>query len=201
MNAKMNTRQQIVDTAAILFHAHNYSDIGVARVCEEAGVSKGSFFHFFPTKRDLALAVVEQVNLNMAAGVIRDAFDPSIPPMERFHRFVDGFYQQSQTEKATYGNVLGCPFGNLILEQGARDEALRVKANGVMKSMALQLQAALADAVQASDLPASLDEEATAVAMLGYLEGLLLLAKSRNDPEIISRLGPAITSIQIHKDE
>jgi TetR/AcrR family transcriptional repressor of nem operon len=33
--------------------------------------------------------------------------------------------------------------------------------------------------------------------MLGYLEGIQLLAKARNDPELIRRLGPAVKSIRV----
>jgi len=199
MNARTDTRQVILNSAAELFHAHNYSDIGVARVCEKAGVSKGSFFHFFPTKKDLALAVIDHVSEAMAEQVIKSAFSPRIPPMERIERFVDALYQQQVAEKKAFGNVLGCPFGNLILEQGARDETIRVKTRQVMETMTGQIRTALADAKEAGDLHQTIDLEETALAMMSYLEGLQLMSKSSNDPEIMNRLGPSVTSIQISR--
>jgi len=42
-----------------------------------------------------------------------------------------------------------------------------------------------------------LDTEATAQAMLAFLEGVILLAKTRNDPEVVRVLGPAIKSLRI----
>ncbi len=52
------------------------------------------------------------------------------------------------------------------------------------------------NAVQSGDLP-RLDEAATAEAMLAYVEGIQLLAKARNDPELIRRLGPVVKSIRV----
>ena len=34
-------------------------------------------------------------------------------------------------------------------------------------------------------------------AMLAFLEGIILLAKSRNDPEVVRILGPAIKTLRI----
>ena len=42
-----------------------------------------------------------------------------------------------------------------------------------------------------------LDSDVTAEAMLAYLEGMILLAKAENDPEVIYRLGPALKTIRI----
>ncbi len=64
MMRKTDTRQQILDTASVLFHSRSYADVGIAAVCDQAGVSKGSFFHFFHSKRDLALAVMDQFRGN-----------------------------------------------------------------------------------------------------------------------------------------
>lgn len=196
MSAKTDTRQQILDTAAGLFHSNNYADIGVARVCSDAGVSKGSFFHFFPSKRDLALAVLDQFRERLAARLIGAAFLPSIPPLERFDRFVEELYRYQAAEKEAHGVMPGCPFGNLIAEQASQDENIRAKADGILRSITHHFRATIADAVQGGELP-PLDEMATAVAMLAYLEGIQLIAKSRNDPELIRTLGPAVKSIRI----
>ena len=60
MTQNTDSRQRILDAASVLFHTRSYDAVGVALVCDQAGVSKGSFFHFFGSKRDLALAVMDQ---------------------------------------------------------------------------------------------------------------------------------------------
>lgn len=191
-----DTRQQIVNTASEMFHTHSYSDVGVAAICNQAGVSKGSFFHFFPKKRDLALAVMDNFQERFARTLIAQAFNPKLSPFERMDQFVEGLYAFQKEQTEDFGHMPGCPFGNMAMELSTQDEVLRQKVDGIFCSITHYFRAAVSDAVQSGVLP-EVDEEATAEAMLGYLEGIHLLAKARNDPELIRRLGPAVTTIRV----
>jgi TetR/AcrR family transcriptional repressor of nem operon len=196
MTTTKDTRQLILDTAATLFHTQSYSDVGIATVCKEAGVSKGSFFHFFPSKQDLGVAVLEQFRENINATLVAKAFSSQYPPLERIQRFVDELYRFQLSQVEQHGHLPGCPFGNIVMEQATQDEVLRAKADGCIRSITNHLRTAVADAVQSGDLP-PVDEATTAEAMFSYLEGIQLMAKSRNDAEVIKTLGLAVTSIQV----
>ena len=196
MAQKNDSRQRILDTAASLFHTHSYDAVGIALVCEQAGVSKGSFFHFFGSKRDLALAVMDQFLDQINSTLVTKAFSPKQPPMERLDRFVKELYHFQKAQADKFGHVPGCPFGNLAMEQAAQDEVLRRKADGCLHALASQIQSVLVEAVEVGEIP-PLDEEATADAMLSYLEGIQLLAKARNDPGLIRRLGPAVKLLRM----
>jgi AcrR family transcriptional regulator len=49
------TRQKIVDTALQLFGKKGYEAVTVDDICDEAGVSKGAFYHHFPSKDQILL--------------------------------------------------------------------------------------------------------------------------------------------------
>jgi AcrR family transcriptional regulator len=53
------TRNRIIEAANMLFSKHGYDSTGVAEICEAAGVSKGAFYHHFPSKQALFLAEME----------------------------------------------------------------------------------------------------------------------------------------------
>ncbi len=195
-----DTRQRILDTAAGLFHTLNYTDVGVAVICKQAGVSKGSFFHFFRSKRDLVLAVMDQFREQMNESLIAKSFSPSIPPMERLDCFIAALHAFQKAQTDACGHMPGCPFGNLAMEQSTQDEVLREKADGCLRSLAKHFQSAVTEAVKSGAMPA-VDEAATADAMLSYVEGIQLLAKARNDPDVIRRLGPAVKSIRILRQD
>jgi len=55
-----NTRDQIITAAIDLFCRSGYDATGVAEICERAGVSKGAFYHHFPSKKNLFLAIMHQ---------------------------------------------------------------------------------------------------------------------------------------------
>lgn len=46
-------KSRLYQTAAILFGEYGYDGLPVDRFCREAGISKGSFFKYFPTKSHL----------------------------------------------------------------------------------------------------------------------------------------------------
>lgn len=196
MKATLDTKERILNTARDLFHANSYADIGIKQICDAASVQKGSFYHFFPSKRDLALAVIDDMADDWAHGFVHEAFDQSLPPMERLDYLIDAAYYWQKAAKDLEGRMPGCLFGNLVLEVSTQDDILRAKLSAVFDKTKVKFESTLNEAVQQGALVA-LDTDLTAQAMLAYLEGMILLAKSRNEPEVIQLLGPAIKGIRI----
>ncbi|MGQ9467811.1 MAG: TetR/AcrR family transcriptional regulator [Anaerolineae bacterium] len=54
------TRERILAAAEECFARQGYDATGVAEICEQAGVSKGAFFHHFPTKQAVFLELLER---------------------------------------------------------------------------------------------------------------------------------------------
>lgn len=191
-----DTRQRIVATARDLFHSRSYSDVGVKEICEMAKVQKGSFYHFFPSKRDLALAVIEDFAEEWANGFLAEVFDPALSPLEQLDYMIDAAYFWQKAQKDIEGRMPGCPFGNLALEVSTRDDVLRAKLDAVFGRAQARFRQTIERAVACGEI-APLDAGASAQAMVAYLEGIVLLAKTRNDPEVIRLLGPAIKCLRI----
>lgn len=196
MNADTDTRTRILATAREMFHGRSYADVGIQEICEGAKVQKGSFYHFFPSKRDLAMAVIDDMAGDWAHGFVAEAFDRDLLPVERLDYMIDAAYYWQKAAKDIDGRMPGCLFGNLALELSTRDDVMRAKLNAVFDKAMGKFRLTLDEAVQAGAL-APMDTEATATAMLAYLEGIILLAKARNDPDVILRLGPAIKTLRI----
>lgn len=188
MNATPDTRQCLVDAARDLISARSYHAVGVQEICGQAGVRKGSFYHFFDTKRDLALAALDDMANHFSHNVFAQAFDDDIAPLARIERFFDAVYAYHRQVQAATGHVQGCPFGNLAGELGSQEETVREKVDGIFSMVEVAIDKTLQDAIQAGDL-APVDTAAAARAIFAYTEGLILYAKTRNDAEIIRDLG------------
>lgn len=52
-------RASIVTAASTEFAVHGFSRATTAGICRAAGISSGTFFHYFPTKLEVLLAVLE----------------------------------------------------------------------------------------------------------------------------------------------
>ena len=196
MTPETDTRSRILSTAREMFHGRSYADVGIQEICEAARVQKGSFYHHFPSKRDLALAVLDEMADEWANGFVAEAFDAESPPVERLDYLIDAAYYWQKASTDLEGRMRGCLFGNLALEMSTRDDVMRAKLNYVFDKARDKFRATLDEAVAAGAL-AAMNTEATASAMLAYLEGVILLAKTRNNPDLIQLLGPAIKTLRI----
>ena len=188
MQANHDTRQRIINAAQELIYASSYNEVGVQEICDHARVKKGSFYHFFPSKRDLALAVLDQSQMYMRDKIINKAFHDDIPPLARIERFFNGLYEFHKQSKEISGSVSGCPFGNLGGEMSTQDEDIRNKVDSIFSASEKPFEKALAEAVERGDLQA-IDTAATAKAIFAYTEGIMLYAKTSNNPELIRELG------------
>jgi AcrR family transcriptional regulator len=52
------TRNHILEAATHLFSKNGYEATGVAEICQAAGVSKGAFYHHFPSKQAVFLELL-----------------------------------------------------------------------------------------------------------------------------------------------
>jgi len=196
MSPSTDTKQRILASARELIYSRSYSDVGVAEICTHAGVKKGSFYHFFASKQDLTLEVLDNVYINMKENIIEQAFVEDIPPLSRLVRLAEMAYEfQKQLKKET-SQILGCPLGNLATELATQHEPIRKKIDHIFSKLQSNITEVLHKAIAAGDIH-QINVDATAKAMLAYFEGVLMMAKTQNDAEVIRQLLPAMADIRI----
>ena len=191
MGQRNNTKEKLINGALELMHARSYSNVGVQELCDLAGVKKGSFYHFFPSKRDLTLAALDQQCEILREEMWAIAFSRDFTPLKRIERYLEMAYEGQKACWESTGTVRGCPFGNLALELSTQDDVIRDRISEIFEESVRNLEATLIEAVQVGEIP-ELDTKQTALAILAYLEGIILVAKSKNDPEVIRNLAPAV---------
>ena len=187
MGRTSDARERLIHSTIELIHARSYASVGVNELCEHAGVKKGSFYHFFPSKRDLTSAALDEVARWYERDIYKPAFARDLPPLERIQRLFQLVYEYHASLTEAAGRMGGCHFGNLAVELSTQDEVIREKVKGMFESGVALFEQALREAVAAGDLPA-VDVSLAAHALQAYLEGVVLLAKTWNDPEMIRRL-------------
>lgn len=52
------TRNRILQSAMVCFSRYGYASCGVADICNEAGVSKGAFYHHFSSKQEVFVELI-----------------------------------------------------------------------------------------------------------------------------------------------
>lgn len=94
------TRARILEAAAECFAQQGYEAASVADICERAGVSKGAFYHHFPSKQDLFMALLSDWLEALDAGLRRaQAEAADVPSALRDMAGMVGFVLMSAGER------------------------------------------------------------------------------------------------------
>ncbi len=88
--AESPTKEKLFDAARDLMMAKGFSATAVDEVCEQAGVSKGSFFHYFRSKEDLGFQLLERYT-SARAKVVEEKMNAcgSEDALERIDAYLD----------------------------------------------------------------------------------------------------------------
>jgi AcrR family transcriptional regulator len=109
------TRTRILESAAKLFSNNGYNKASVDDICEEAGISKGAFYHHFKSKQELFLALLDGW-LKAIDNAIEASKDMTAP--ETFMQMTEAFPYIFETA----GN--GLPMFLEFWLQASRDEKI-----------------------------------------------------------------------------
>ena len=197
MGRTSDARERLIDEAARLFHSRSYESVGVQELCDAAEVHKGSFYHFFPSKEDLAAAVIDAQWQATCEEVLDPALAEDVPPLARIARMFAALTRAQRGSKRSTGRTPGCPLANLTGEVCNHEPKLRRKLVRVYSEMQKRLEATLHAAVSARELPRETDVPAKAEALVALTQGAMLLSAVHDDPGTAARLsGLALALLQ-----
>ncbi len=179
------TKQRLVETARDLFLARGYNVVGTNEICSAAGINKGTFYHFYKSKADLALDALSGYGDEFAESFVRIVNSRAVPVKKLQHIF-DIPYKANQAWQEERGYAQGCLVGNLSLELSAIDERVRKQLSAIMSQWSTALTPLVEELIHSGDIP-RINARQGAVALVSFLQGLILMAKTCNDPKIIKR--------------
>ncbi len=116
MAVKKTDRDNVIDGALNLFRVKGYHHTSMSDISGACGLLKGSVYHYFPGKKELAVAALDRVIEDGRVKLFNPAHDPANDdgrtPKERLQALADA------VERYFIGREGGCVMGNLALEVG-----------------------------------------------------------------------------------
>jgi len=187
----IDTRDRLLQAAASLMWERSFQATGVDELCQRAEAKKGSFYHFFPSKTDLAVAAIERSWSQVKEAFFEPIFKGSGSGLHQLQTLAEKVYTFQRKVAVEKGAVLGCPFGNLGQEMARQDERIRETLQKIFDAHCDYIETALIRAQQAGEIPAG-DNRQRAKNVFALLEGAQLLAKVANDPKIFRSVAAAV---------
>jgi len=183
MGRVSNAKERLMEAVSELIWTGSYSNTTIDQICEKAGVKKGSFYYFFDSKCDLAVAAVE-TRWQAWRPEMDAIFSAAVPPLERLKKYYESNYLFQSEMKAKYGRVLGCAHLALGSEVCTHEDSLRRKIENILTEKRKYLESAIRDA-HASGVIHAPDAEAKARMIQAYYQGLLTQARIQNDAKVL----------------
>ena len=177
------TKVKLLDAAQELMLAKGYTATSVEEVCQAAGLTKGSFFHYFEGKEQLGREVAQRFADSMQQLFESAPFHQEKDPLDRVFGRVDFLIELSHRPR--HGSP-GCLLGTFAQELSATHPTIRSVCadcfDAVSRSFKQDLEEAKAKyAPRARWSPQSLADHLTAVA-----QGAMILAKARQDSTVMA---------------
>lgn len=162
------TRAKLVETARQLFWLKGYEATSVAEILERSGVNAGSLYHFFDSKDELLLAVLERYEQLLEPEVIEPARRRAEDPIEQVFAILGGYREGLLATDFTHG----CPIGNLALEVMETHPKAREGIRRNFEAWRTEVEACLRDAEDR--LPDDAEPAGIATFVLTVMEGAVM---------------------------
>jgi TetR/AcrR family transcriptional repressor of nem operon len=176
-------REKLLDSAERLMLAKGFVASTVDEICADAGVTKGSFFHYFKSKDDLGKAVLDRFCDIRLKLMQESPAQRKKDPLERIYGAVDFAIQMSKSPLAKNGCLLG-HFAQELSDSHPRMRSLCVRR---FTEWAAHVKREL-DGAKAKYLAKSrLDTESLADHFIAIIEGALIIAKAKQDMKVLEK--------------
>ena len=109
--------------------------------------------------------------------------------VEKFLNYAEFLANGLAANREKTGHVVGCRFGNFAVELSTRDSVVRERVAKTLSLIAGMFETAIHAAMKRGELPDNLDATDIACAILAQMEGLMVIAKANDDPDMLRRLG------------
>lgn len=175
------TREKILNAAQSLMLTKGYTATTVDEICKEAGLTKGSFFHYFESKEDLGKTTLNRFASTMFRMMKEAEFNGNEDPLARIFGFLDftlGMVRDPVIPKS-------CLIGNFSQELSETHPEIRSLCASYFAQWTDAMKKDLDEAKIRHAPRVSFDTQSLANHFIATIEGSLILAKANQSTKII----------------
>lgn len=173
-SAMEDTRTRILQENFKAIHQFGFQGVRTDKVVADMGITKGAFYHYFPSKNDLGYAIVDEFvapNYTSLWKTFADATEKQdevlVATLKKYFHFVDN-------ESVKWG----CVLNNLMQEMSPIDEGFRQRIQRITLTLQQQIEAGLKNGQLAGIFRSDINSTQTAFFILSCIQGSFSVAKA-----------------------
>lgn len=188
-------RDRLIAVAADMMYRQGYAGVNVTIVVKAAEVSRAQFYRLIESKAALGAEVVRRF-ADARQSLLDRAFHAEVPIRGQIQRMFSLLQQEQQSAFSSYGVCVGSPFARFAGDAGPDDRLLAYAVEEAYSHWRTRLADALLAANERGEIKIP-DPAYSASAIVAYVEGVLAMARSTNDPDVVRALAPGAMSLLI----
>jgi TetR/AcrR family transcriptional repressor of nem operon len=128
LEAKQDKRKSLLEAGMSIMLEKGYTNTGIQEVLTSLGVPKGSFYHYFDSKENYAIAIIQHFDEEYSADLQRTLTNTRETPLQRLRTYCESGRQALLNDECRKG----CLIGNLSQEMSDQSEVLRKELSTVI---------------------------------------------------------------------
>jgi TetR/AcrR family transcriptional repressor of nem operon len=177
-----NAKDKLIEASYELMLSKGYAATSVDDLCHKAGVSKGSFYHFFGTKEDLGLALLDDFFAKSKDRFLNGAFVSETDPIRKLFTFL----RQTEESAETLWSR-GCLLGNFATELSQSHPVVRQKVSMILKRVTGNIAAIFRPVGAMHPKEELLQADHLAELYVAIIEGAIILSRAHDDWSYLHR--------------
>jgi len=172
MKIPETTRDYLINAAYEEIYEKGYQGANTSTILKSLDMNKGSMYHFFKSKKDLALCVIDEK--------LKKRIEAKYHP---FTIYKENIIEElvSLLENVNILNIkYGCPVNNLIQEMSPLDKDFAIALESIYSYMEKCIEIALDSAVKNNEVSSSVDTRKLSMFIISSMEGSMITAKKSN---------------------
>jgi TetR/AcrR family transcriptional repressor of nem operon len=177
---KTSAREKLLMAAFDVIRHKGYSATSVDDLCRAAGVTKGAFFHHFPSKQALAIAAADHWGEVTGALFATAPYHQPADPLERVLAYVDFRKELIRGDLPDFT----CFVGTMVQEAYCEAPAIRDACCRSITGHAATLEADIEQATRERGMAPEWTAKSLALHTQAVIQGAFILAKAAGSPEL-----------------
>lgn len=165
------TREKLIEAAYGLAIRKGFDRTSIGEILETAGVKKGNFFHHFPDKESLGLAVLERDRAQML-GMIEGSLQESHPL-----KSIGRFFRLALQKHTAAGFVGGCLWGNTALEMSDSNPAFATYVADVFAAWTAKTESVIRAGQKSGEIRRDIPAASLARSVIAAVEGGIMQSR------------------------
>ena len=174
------SKTRLLDATLQVVRTKGYAATTIEDVCQTADLTKGSFFHHFKSKEDLAVAAANHWTATTSGFFEAAPYHLHADPLERVLGYVDFRKTILKGELAQFT----CFVGTMVQEVYGTNPAIREACDSSISGHAAIIQADIAEAMAKYAIKADWTAESLALYTQATIQGAFILAKAKGSPQV-----------------